>query len=167
MRMRGRGEVVGSLPPLAPCGLVLVNPGAALATKDVFERLERRENPPLPDLPPGRLAPEAFAAWLKETRNDLLAPAEALSPVVAEALAQLRRSPAVLFATMSGSGATCVGLTKDMGTARTAARAIQLARPRWWVAPAPMLTADPVPSLSSEPRQASASDDPQTSRATT
>lgn len=142
-RMRGRGETVEPLPSLPPCGLVLVNPGVAVATGEVYEGLERRENPPLPDLPPGRLSPEAFAAWLGTCRNDLQAPAEALAPPVSEALAQLRRTPGVLFATMSGSGATCVGVTRDMATARTAGRAIQIARPRWWVAPAPMLTAAP------------------------
>lgn len=162
MRMRGRGEALEALPPLAPCGLVLVNPGAALATRNVFDRLERRENPPLPDLPAGRLAPEDFAAWLRGCRNDLLAPAEALEPAVTDALAQLRKSPAVLFATMSGSGATCVGLTRDMASARTAARAIQIARPRWWVAPAPMLTAASAPASKD-----GASDGPQVSRATT
>lgn len=166
VRMRGRGERVEPLPPVAPCGLVLVNPGVALGTREVFDRLDRRENPPLPDPLSERLAPEAFAAWLKGCRNDLLAPAEALAPVVAEALAQLRRNPAVLFATMSGSGATCVGLTRDMASARTAARAIQLTRPRWWVAPAPMLTADPAPARASA-ADSGLGDATQASRATT
>lgn len=168
MRMRGRGEAVEPLPPLAPCGLVLVNPGVELTTRDVFDRLEQRENTPLPDPLAGRLAPEAFATWLKGCRNDLLAPAEALAPAVTEALAQLRKSPAVLFATMSGSGATCVGLTKDMAAARTVARAIQLARPRWWVAPAPMLTAELARAPATPPESAPAEErGPQASRATT
>ncbi len=163
MRMRGRGEALEPLPPLAPGGLVLVNPGVALSTKNVFDRLERRENPPLPDLPAGRLTHDAFAAWLRGCRNDLLTPAEALAPAVGEALAQLHRNPAVLFATMSGSGSTCVGLTRDMAAARTVARAIQIARPRWWVAPAPMLVGEPVPAPAPQPDAAGA----QTSRATT
>lgn len=145
-RMRGRGELLDDLPPLPACGLVLVNPGAPLATPAVFEALERRENPPLPDLPRGtRLPPEDFAVWLGACRNDLEAPAGALAPAVGEALARLRRTPGVLLARMSGSGATCVGLTRDMATARSAARMIQIACPRWWVAPAPMLAAEPAP----------------------
>jgi 4-diphosphocytidyl-2-C-methyl-D-erythritol kinase len=145
-RMRGRGEVVDPLPPLPPCGLVLVNPGAPLATAEVFARLDRPDNPPLPDLPPGRLSPEGLAGWLRGTRNDLQAPAEALAPPVAEALAQLRRTPGILHAVMSGSGATCVGLCRDMAVARTAARTIQIARPRWWVAPAALLQPEPARS---------------------
>jgi hypothetical protein len=82
-------------------------------------------------------------------------------------LALLRRTAGILFATMSGSGATCVGLTRDMAAARNAARAIQLGRPRWWVAPAPLLTGAPDPGrllvqAGGAPRQAA-----QTSRATT
>jgi 4-diphosphocytidyl-2-C-methyl-D-erythritol kinase len=143
--MRGRGEHVEPLPPLPSCGLVLVNPGAPLATSEVFARLEQRENPPLPSFPEGRPTPEGLAEWLRATRNDLQAPAEALAPQVTEALAQLRRTSGILFATMSGSGATCVGLTRDAAAARAAARILQIARPRWWVAPAPLLSAAPAP----------------------
>ena len=143
VRMRGRGEVMDALPTLPACGLVLVNPGVAVATKDAFDRIARRDNPPLPDLPQGRLTPESFVDWLRSTRNDLQAPAEALAPPVADALAQLRKTPGVLLAVMSGSGATCVGVTRDAATARNAARTLQLARQGWWVAPAPLLAAEP------------------------
>ncbi len=157
-RMRGRGEALDPVDALPSCGLVLVNPGVAVPTRDAFEKLERRDNPPLPDLPPGRLTPDAFAAWLRTTRNDLQAPAEAIAPPVAEALAQLRKTPGVLFAVMSGSGATCVGLTRDSAVARTAARTLQIARPRWWVAPAPLLQPQPL-------SQAAAASTPTASRA--
>ncbi len=138
MRMRGRGEVIDPVPPLPPVGLILVNPGAVLPTRDVFGALTAKTNPPLPALPETR-RPEEFAAWLRTVRNDLQAPAEKLAPPVTEALTLLRRTQGVLAAVMSGSGATCVGVTKDAGTARTAARSIQLARQGWWVAPAPLL----------------------------
>lgn len=149
VRMRGRGEVLEPLPPLPSCGLVLVNPGASLETRAVYDRLDRRDNPPLPPFPGGRLPPEALAEWLAGCRNDLQSPAAALAPEVSEALAQLRRTPGILFATMSGSGATCAGLTRDMGVARSAARTLQIARPRWWVAPAPMLSSEGAPTRSS------------------
>jgi 4-diphosphocytidyl-2-C-methyl-D-erythritol kinase len=140
MRMRGRGELMEPLPRLPTLGLVLVNPGAVLPTRDGFKALATKTNPPLPALPDPK-KPEDFAAWLKTLRNDLQAPAETLAPAVAEALALLRKTPGVLAAVMSGSGATCVGITKDAGVARNAARVIQVARQGWWVAPAPMLTA--------------------------
>jgi len=140
MRMRGRGEVMEPLPRLPTLGLVLVNPGATLPTRDVFRGLIVRKNSPLPEIPEAR-SPEDFVAWLKTTRNDLHAPAEKLVPAVGEALETLRRTPGVLAAVMSGSGATCVGITRDAGVARNAARIIQLARLGWWVAPAPVLAA--------------------------
>ena len=145
LRLRGRGERLDPLPPLPPCGLVLVNPRVALPTASVFAALAARDNPPLPGPPPPGPA-EALAAWLLMQRNDLQAAAEALAPPVGEALALLRRTPGVLAATMSGSGATCVGLARDMGAARAAARAIQLASRNWWVAPAPLLAPEPVPA---------------------
>ncbi len=140
MRMRGRGEVMERAPRLPPVGLVLVNPGVQLPTRDVFARLERRDNGDLPPLPEGA-GPEDLVAWLAEARNDLQAPAEALAPPVAKALELLRRTPGVLAAVMSGSGATCVGVTRDVGLARRAARTIQVAAQSWWVAPAPLLAA--------------------------
>ena len=140
MRMRGRGERMEPLPRLPSLGLVLVNPGATLPTRDVFRALARKQNPPLPELPEMR-RPEDFADWLKTLRNDLQAPAEKLAPSIGEALETLRRTPGVLAAVMSGSGATCVGITKDAGVARNAARIIQLARLGWWVAPAPLMPA--------------------------
>jgi 4-diphosphocytidyl-2-C-methyl-D-erythritol kinase len=128
------------LPRLPTLGLVLVNPGATLPTKDVFRALATKDNPPLPAFPEAKKA-EDVATWLKTLRNDLQAPAETLVPAVGEALTLLRRTPGVLAAVMSGSGATCVGITKDAGVARNAARIIQLARQGWWVAPAPVLSA--------------------------
>ena len=140
MRMRGRGEVMEPLPRLPTLGLVLVNPGVTLPTRDVFRALAAKDNAPLPATPENQ-KPEDFAAWLKTLRNDLQAPAETLAPAVTEALALLRKTPGILAAVMSGSGATCVGVTKDAGVARSAARIIQLARQGWWVAPAPVLSA--------------------------
>ncbi len=139
LRMRGRGEDLQDLPALPSWGLVLANPGASLPTKAVFDALERRENPPLPDPPGAPFGGEALLNWLGTCRNDLLAPAEALCPAVTEALALLRRTPGVAFATLSGSGPTCVALTRDMAAARHVARMVQLARPRWWIAPVPLL----------------------------
>ena len=138
MRMRGRGEVIGPAPRMRPLWLILVNPGAVLPTKDVYGALATKVNPPLRALPDTR-SPEEFVAWLRTVRNDLQAPAEKLAPPVTEALDALRRTGGVLAAVMSGSGATCVGITRDAGTARTAARIIQLSRQGWWVAPAPLL----------------------------
>jgi 4-diphosphocytidyl-2-C-methyl-D-erythritol kinase len=137
-RMCGIGDRLVPVPALPQMALVLVNPRAHVPTADVFARLERRDNPPLPP-PGGGMDYRAFLAWLGTTRNDLQAPAERLAPAVAEALALLRAQPQVDHAVMSGSGATCVGIAADIGATGRAAAAIRDLRPDWWVVAAPVL----------------------------
>lgn len=138
-RMRGIGEVLEPLPALPACGLVLVNPGVEVPTGRVFDKLERSDNAGMDELPEALDYP-GFVEWLSAQRNDLQAPAEAIAPEIARALKRLRAMPGVDLALMSGSGATCIGLTRDMGRARQVARAIQLSEMGWWVAPAPLLS---------------------------
>lgn len=138
-RMAGAGERLAEVPALPTAGLVLVNPGVAVGTKEVFQGLASTNGTRLDDLRPGVTA-EGLAAWVEAQRNDLSAAAEALAPEIGRALTRLRAQPGVLAATMSGSGATCVGITRDVGVARQAARAIQLAEQGWWVVPAPLLS---------------------------
>lgn len=138
-RMSGAGERLAALPPLPAAGLVLVNPGVAVGTKAVFEGLGKVNGTGLADLRPGITA-EGLAAWIEAQRNDLAGAAEALAPEIGRALSRLRAQPGVLAAQMSGSGATCFGITRDVGVARQAARAIQLAEQGWWVVPAPLLS---------------------------
>ena len=80
-----------------------------------------------------------FARWLGRQRNDLQGPAEKCAPDIAEALTKLRSLPAVSVAGMSGSGATCFGLVKDMAAARHVARIVQVSQMNWWVAPAEVM----------------------------
>ncbi len=128
-RMQGVGDILLPCPPLPPCGLVLVNPGVAVATAEVFRaRTGAFSAPAL--LRPSWPDAAALAADLAVCRNDLEAPALGLAPVIGEVLAALRTRPEVLLARMSGSGATCFGLCPDPGAAARAAAA--LARPGWW-----------------------------------
>lgn len=135
--MRGIGEEIGPPAALPPLACVLVNPGVAVPTAEVFRAL---------GLPPGAIrdgeahaeAPgcaEALHRMLAGARNDLEPPAIALAPAVAEALDLLRRLEGCRLARMSGSGATVFGLFDDCrGAARAAAR-VRAARPSWWVKP--------------------------------
>jgi len=72
-------------------------------------------------------------ASLARERNDLEPAAIERAPVIARALAALRREPGCGLARMSGSGATCFGLFVSSRTATAAARSITTARPGWWV----------------------------------
>jgi 4-diphosphocytidyl-2-C-methyl-D-erythritol kinase len=133
-RMRGIGDVLEPLLiPRLPC--VLVNPGVAVATRDVFAALglepgEQREDAIVPATPSD--APLSCVV-LGAQGNDLEAPAVRVQPVIAEALAALRATKGCRLARMSGSGATCVGLYTDGRAALAAAHALRRAHSAWWV----------------------------------
>lgn len=143
VRMQGLGEVLTVLPPLPPLWLVLANPRIAVPTPKVFAALARRENPALPDLPPDALRTAAsFSSWLgSNTRNDLVAPALALTPELAGVQSALSATPGCLLARMSGSGGTHFGLYPTAAAAETASDLLAAAHPDWWVAMAPVLAA--------------------------
>ena len=140
VRMTGIGEGLHPLThPLPPAWLVLVNPGQAVSTPEVFRALDRRDNAPMQALPRLRDAAE-LAAWVAMQRNDMEPAATRLLPVIAEVRRALSSQPGCLLSRMSGSGATCFGLFADPLSANAAARVISAAQPGWWVADAPVLT---------------------------
>lgn len=130
-RMTGLGEGVERLSGVPALWMVLVNPGVHQSTPAVFKALTRRDNAPMPARLPGWPDAGALIRWLGAMRNDLQAPAIALSPVIDTVLAALGAQPGCGLARMTGSGATCFGLFHTEAAARTAAAA--LARPGWWV----------------------------------
>jgi 4-diphosphocytidyl-2-C-methyl-D-erythritol kinase len=135
-RMRGVGE---RLTPLAlpAFWLVLANPRVPIPTAAVFAALERRDNRPLPEPPPGFRDANALADWLAATRNDLEPPASALEPRIGRVLAALAGQGGCRLARMSGSGATCFGLFPREADARAAAAALAQTEPAWWIAAVP------------------------------
>ena len=141
----GIGEEIALAGPLPPAHLVLVNPGAPLATATVFRV---RAAGPMSGRysEPGRWTggvadAVALAGMLAKRRNDLTEAAIGLLPEIADVMATLERQPACLLARLSGSGATCFGLFADGGEARGAAAAIASARPAWWVVATHLTTA--------------------------
>jgi 4-diphosphocytidyl-2-C-methyl-D-erythritol kinase len=134
-RMRGIGEILS--PPLAIPRLaaVLVNPGVAVPTKDVFALLNFKPGAPLKAAPRARNLPDDFdrlVEFLSTHGNDLEGPAIKLQPVIARVLAALRKEPGCRLARMSGSGATCFGLFASSRAAAAAARRIKASHPAWW-----------------------------------
>jgi 4-diphosphocytidyl-2-C-methyl-D-erythritol kinase len=129
-RMGGIGEILAPAPALPAFGMVLVNPGVAVATPAVFRARSGGFTPPaaLPDHWPDA---QAMAADLAGTTNDLQAAAIGLQPVIGEVLETLAALPGALLARMSGSGATCFAIFPN--AARAAAAAAQINRPGWWV----------------------------------
>jgi 4-diphosphocytidyl-2-C-methyl-D-erythritol kinase len=134
--MGGVGEQLAPAPPLPAAGVVLVNPGVALPTVQVFKAREGGFG----EIARFEAAPRdahGLARLLADRRNDLDAAAQRIVPQIGEVLAALAASPGCLLARMSGSGATCFGLYVDRSAAERAAAwiAARAGTARWWVAP--------------------------------
>jgi 4-diphosphocytidyl-2-C-methyl-D-erythritol kinase len=129
--MRGIGDVLSAPLDLPRLPALLVNPGVAVATREVFAALtlppEGQTGPAA--APSGRVA---LLAEIAAGRNDLEAPAIELAPPIADVLAVLRKLAGCRLARMSGSGATCFGLFESSAAARTAARTLRVGYPAWW-----------------------------------
>jgi 4-diphosphocytidyl-2-C-methyl-D-erythritol kinase len=130
--MRGIGDILSAPLDLPRLFALLVNPGVAVATRDVFARLTMPSATKTAPTPPPRDA-AALLAEIAAGRNDLEAPAIELEPVIAEALATLRKLSGSRLARMSGSGATCFALFNSTRAANAAARALRVGHPDWWV----------------------------------
>ncbi len=119
--MAGRGEVLTPVTSLPRLPLLLVNPGVAIPTKEIFASLVERHGVDM-KLPNGGVTDLAdLLRFLETTSNDLEAPAKARAPVIVEVLNALKRMPGALFTRMSGSGATCFALMPDEGGSARAA----------------------------------------------
>ena len=135
-RMRGIGEVLSAPLTMPKLAAVLVNPGVAVPTRDVFAMLglkpggERTRAARARALPRDR---DGLVEFLAGERNDLEPAAIKLQPVIARVLAALRKEPGCELARMSGSGATCFGLFTSARAATAAARSLSAEQPRWWV----------------------------------
>ena len=117
VRGDGRGD---ELTPVArdldrPSHVLLVNPGVAMPTGLVFAGWDGVDRGPLGDDPLGR--------------NDLLAPARQIAPVIGDVLQALGDAA---HANMSGSGATCFGLYESQSEIDTAVARIAMDQPGWW-----------------------------------
>jgi 4-diphosphocytidyl-2-C-methyl-D-erythritol kinase len=130
--MRGIGDVLSEPLDVPKLAAVLVNPGVAVPTRDVFAALS------LPPVGPAAQTsqPQSATSLLDEIakgRNDLEGPAIELQPVIAEVLAVLRKLPGCRLSRMSGSGATCFGLFDSTHSADAAAQTLRVGYPDWWV----------------------------------
>jgi 4-diphosphocytidyl-2-C-methyl-D-erythritol kinase len=134
--MQGIGEKLSEPIALPPLYALLVNPGVAVATKDVFAGWSVADEPAIPfDL--GVLSKAVsygqLLSLLLTEPNDLESAAIALAPVIAEVLAAVRTLPGCGLARMSGSGATCFALFDTAAAAHGATEALNEMHPRWWI----------------------------------
>ena len=129
---RGVGDDITPVPGFPALGLVLVNPGVAVSTPQVFANLQSPENGALPKLP-ATIDFHSLRNWLDITRNDLEPAATVMAPAIGAAKSALDRAGSG-FTRMSGSGATCFGLFETGNVAKRAAAVIRGRHPDWFVA---------------------------------
>lgn len=131
--MRGIGGEVSSAPQMPKCGMVLVNPRLGVSTPEVFKALQDRKNPALPRFPDSFQSLSKLTDFLALCRNDLQQPAIALCPEIDDILQALTAEDDIVFARMSGSGATVFGLC-EAGREMELERSLRKHRPDWWIA---------------------------------
>ncbi|MNI61167.1 4-diphosphocytidyl-2-C-methyl-D-erythritol kinase [compost metagenome] len=142
----GIGEVLEDEPRLPTLHGVLLNPGLPSPTGGVYRAYDASPVGAA-DRPasPADWSVASVIAWLAAQRNDLEAPALAVTPGIEEALAAMRAAPACRLTRMSGSGATVFGLFDDRAAAIEAAFALD--RPGWWARPVVLGAPDIEPRL--------------------
>lgn len=133
----GRGEHLAFEPRLPPLPALLINPGVASPTGEIYRAFDAgpataADRP----APPPDWTAATVIDWLAARRNDLQAPAVARAPAIADALAAAEDLPGVRLVRMSGSGATVFALFGTSAAAASAGRRLAAHRPQWWIAPA-------------------------------
>lgn len=132
----GRGERLAFEPRLPPLPALLINPGVASPTGEVYRAYEA--GPPAADdrpAPPPDWSVATVIGWLSAQRNDLQDPAVARAPAIGEALAAAAALPDVRLVRMSGSGATVFALFDTPAAAVSAGGRLAANCPRWWIVP--------------------------------
>lgn len=130
-RMQGIGEIISTLTINLSSAIVLINPNLPSSTQTVFNNLGLN----LSENFRGAVNVENPLEW----RNDLTDAAIAVEPKIKSVLAALATEPCFSSVRMSGSGATCFGLTSSHAEANSAAARLSIKNPNWWVRSASLL----------------------------
>lgn len=132
LRVTGVGEVLSPVLNIPDFGILLLNPGVAISTPEVFRQFagsgKAFQADSLP-IPQGR---EAFIEWLRGNGNMLEASAMTLTAEIGGALSVLEALPDIILSRMSGSGATCFALFPSVEKARAAQAQLRI-RDKWWI----------------------------------
>ena len=127
----GTGTTLEPLPVLPEVAYLLINPGIAVSTAEVYQSLQLTKGGELANLP--RFSVVTKADLCAELHNDLESVTLRQFPLIAEIKQQLLDQGA-LGALMSGSGATVFGVYPDFAAASQAGEALA-AENDWLVYP--------------------------------
>lgn len=134
--MHGIGEILSGPIALPTLDAVLVFPGVAVATQDVFSHFtlvagpRRKTRHAETEIPRER---EALLSYLAGEANDLELAARLVAPEIGEAKDLLAETNARLVR-MTGSGSAVFALYDNASLAKRAAAKVAKRRPGWWVA---------------------------------
>ncbi|MCF6325740.1 MAG: 4-(cytidine 5'-diphospho)-2-C-methyl-D-erythritol kinase [Devosiaceae bacterium] len=140
--MAGRGEDLVPLKNFPTLYSVLVNPGIAISTREVFAKLQHINNSVMPEIPERFSGVKDLVNWLHQTRNDLEEPAIKLVPEISQVIKEFDGNQNCIFARMSGSGATVFALFANMEKAEQGASTIKKKWPKYWVKPTVLMGSD-------------------------
>lgn len=107
LRMRGIGEQIDLIERFPAFAAIIINPGVALSTGEVFGAFDETDPPVLREAK-GR-TPQMLD-WLAREPNNLERPAMRIEPKIKRALQWLDQQKGVELARMSGSGASCFAI---------------------------------------------------------
>jgi 4-diphosphocytidyl-2-C-methyl-D-erythritol kinase len=125
VRMQGIGETLTPLAKTPDGAIVLVNPLLPCATSAVFKSLALANGQSFRSA----LDPADPSLW----RNDMTDAAIAVVPEIANVLNVMTTLSGLNAVRMSGSGATCFGLTSNAASAARVAAQLQHQHPDWWI----------------------------------
>ena len=142
-RMQGIGEVLHTVPQLPDIGMLLINPGVGVSTPAIFKSfttlggIRSRQEITFPEK--WETASSLFST-LRETGNDLQAPAILHAPIIQDVLNAIALQQGCEISRMSGSGATCFGLFSTPAEAESAQQSLsaQAANLGWWTWAGPL-----------------------------
>ena len=132
----GRGEKLTFEPRLPPLPALLINPGIASPTGEVYRAYDT--GPPAAadrPLPPTTWNVVAVLEWLARQRNDLQPSAAGRAPAIAGVIAAVAALPDARLVRMSGSGSTVFALFETPADAVSAGRRLSENHPDWWIMP--------------------------------
>ena len=133
--MSGIGEALQPLQTMPELDAILVNPGVAVSTKEVFKALGASQGWDMDKTTeaPSLKTKRDVLDYLMAHPNDLEVPAVRVQPAIADVLNAIREAENCQFARMSGSGASCFGLYDNPFDAAEAAAALKETHPDWWI----------------------------------
>jgi 4-diphosphocytidyl-2-C-methyl-D-erythritol kinase len=134
--MHGIGEMLSEPLPLPPLDAVLVFPGVAVRTANVFSSFtlaagaRRKTRYTETEIPHEQ---DALLRFLAAEGNDLELAARLVAPAICEAREALEQAGKPLLVRMTGSGSAVFGIYDSAADAQQAAETILARKPDWWV----------------------------------